>query len=52
VSGGRFRSWYLSHEEIERGSLSQWDGVSVAREAELHAMYCCFIRDICTRLQL
>ncbi|RCV05604.1 hypothetical protein SETIT_1G096500v2 [Setaria italica] len=50
--GGRARSWYLSREEIERGSPSRRDGVGAAKEAELRATYCCFIRDVCTRLQL
>ncbi|XP_062224154.1 cyclin-T1-1-like [Phragmites australis] len=50
--GERFRSWYLSREEIERGSPSRRDGVGAAKEAELRATYCSFIRDVCLRLQL
>jgi cyclin T len=42
----------VSREEIERGSPSRRDGVSAAKEAELRATYCSFIRDVCIRLQL
>jgi len=50
--GERYPSWYVSREEIERGSPSRRDGVSAAKEAELRATYCSFIRDVCIRLQL
>ncbi|WVZ77996.1 hypothetical protein U9M48_025778 [Paspalum notatum var. saurae] len=50
--GERFRSWYLSREEVERGSPSRRDGVGAAKEAELRATYCSFIRDVCARLHL
>lgn len=50
--GERARSWYLSREEVERGSPSRRDGVSAAKEAELRGTYCCFIRDVCARLRL
>jgi cyclin T len=52
-AGARSRpSWYLGRDEIERGSPSRRDGVGAAREAELRATYCCFIRDVCARLRL
>ncbi|KAL6888545.1 hypothetical protein ACP4OV_009571 [Aristida adscensionis] len=50
--GERGRSWYLSREEIERGSPSRRDGVSAAQEAGLRTTYCSFIRDVCARLEL
>ncbi|KAK3152084.1 hypothetical protein QOZ80_2BG0154070 [Eleusine coracana subsp. coracana] len=50
--GAGERSWYLSREEIECGSPSRRDGIGAAREAELRATYCSFIRDVCFRLQL
>ncbi|KAJ1277777.1 hypothetical protein BS78_04G029100 [Paspalum vaginatum] len=50
--GERFGSWYLSREEVERGSPSRRDGIGAAKEAELRATYCSFIRDVCVRLQL
>jgi hypothetical protein len=50
--GERCPSWYVSREEIESGSPSRRDGVSAAKEAELRATYCSFIRDVCIRLQL
>ncbi|KAL6629198.1 hypothetical protein ACP70R_028963 [Stipagrostis hirtigluma subsp. patula] len=50
--GGRAPSWYVSREEIERGSPSRRDGVSAAKEAWLRTTYCSFIRDVCLRLQL
>ncbi|CAN6230227.1 unnamed protein product [Urochloa humidicola] len=45
-------SWYLTREEIERDSPSRRDGIVAAKEAELRATYCSFIRDVCIRLQL
>uniref|UniRef100_A0A0D9VBV0 Cyclin-like domain-containing protein n=1 Tax=Leersia perrieri TaxID=77586 RepID=A0A0D9VBV0_9ORYZ len=45
-------SWYVSREEVERGSPSRRDGVGAAKEAELRATYCYFIRDVGMRLQL
>ncbi|TVU33513.1 hypothetical protein EJB05_25336, partial [Eragrostis curvula] len=51
-AGDRFRSWYLSREEIERGSPSRRDGVCAVKEAELRSTYCRFIREVCFRLQL
>lgn len=50
--GERCPSWYVSREEIESGSPSRRDGVSAAKEAELRATYCSFIRDVCIRLRL
>ncbi|XP_066321156.1 cyclin-T1-1-like isoform X2 [Miscanthus floridulus] len=50
--GEQYPSWYVSREEIERGSPSRRDGVSAAKEAKLRATYCSFIRDVCIRLQL
>jgi cyclin T len=50
--GERGRSWYLSKEEIERGSPSRRDGVGTAKEAQLRATYCSFIREVGLRLQL
>ncbi|CAL5060449.1 unnamed protein product [Urochloa decumbens] len=50
--GERAPSWYLTREEIERDSPSRRDGVCAAKEAELRATYCSFIRDVCIRLQL
>jgi cyclin T len=50
--GERARSWYLTREEIERGSPSRRDGVGADKEADLRRTYCCFIHDVCTRLQL
>ena len=51
-AGERSGSWYLSREEIERRPLSRRDGIGAAREAELRATYCSFIRDVCFRLRL
>ncbi|KAM0881766.1 hypothetical protein ACQ4PT_032724 [Festuca glaucescens] len=48
----RGRSWYLSKEEIERGSPSRRDGVGAAKEDQLRATYCAFIRDVSLRLRL
>uniref|UniRef100_A0ACD5Z999 Uncharacterized protein n=7 Tax=Avena sativa TaxID=4498 RepID=A0ACD5Z999_AVESA len=51
-AGERGRSWYLSKEEIERGSPSRRDGVAAAKEAQLRATYSSFIRDVGLRLRL
>ncbi|KAF0925030.1 hypothetical protein E2562_015338 [Oryza meyeriana var. granulata] len=45
-------SWYVSREEVERGSPSRRDGFSATKEAELRATYCSFIRDVGLRLHL
>ncbi|XP_006648287.2 cyclin-T1-1-like [Oryza brachyantha] len=50
--GGAAGAWYVSREEVERGSPSRRDGVGAAKEAELRATYCSFIRDVGIRLQL
>jgi cyclin T len=50
--GERGRSWYLSKDEIDRGSPSRRDGVGAAKEEQLRATYCCFIRDVGLRLRL
>lgn len=49
---GAAGSWYVTRDEVERGSPSRRDGVGAAKEAELRATYCSFIRDVGLRLQL
>jgi cyclin T len=50
--GERGRSWYLSKEQIERGSPSRRDSMGAAKEAQLRTTYCFFIREVGLRLQL
>uniref|UniRef100_A0A0E0JV66 Cyclin-like domain-containing protein n=1 Tax=Oryza punctata TaxID=4537 RepID=A0A0E0JV66_ORYPU len=49
---GAAGSWYVTRDEVERRSPSRRDGVGAAKEAELRATYCSFIRDVGLRLQL
>ena len=52
MAAERGRSWYLSQEEIERRSPSRRDGLAAAKEDQLRATYCSFIRDVGLRLRL
>lgn len=45
-------SWYLSREEIERGSPSRRDGVGASKEAALRSTYASFIRDVGVKLNM